>query len=41
MLKEGFTKNSANKVFMVWKSFINALVVLNLDKMYRDEKEKE
>lgn len=41
MLKEGFSRNSAGKAFMAWKAFISALVVLNLDKMYRDEKERE
>ncbi|BDB98193.1 MAG: PaREP1 family protein [Saccharolobus sp.] len=41
MLKEGFSRNSAGKVFMAWKAFISALVVLNLDRISRDEKEKE
>ncbi|BFI73903.1 PaREP1 family protein [Sulfurisphaera ohwakuensis] len=41
MLKEGFSRNSAGKVFMAWKAFISALVVLNLDRIYRDEKKKE
>ncbi|WP_236752440.1 PaREP1 family protein [Acidianus sp. HS-5] len=41
MLKEGFSRNSAGKAFIAWKAFISALVALNLDKMYRDEKEKE
>jgi len=40
-LKEGFGRNSAGKVFMAWKAFISALVVLNLDRIYRDEKKKE
>ncbi|BBG24833.1 PaREP1 family protein [Sulfuracidifex tepidarius] len=41
LLKEGFSRNSANKVFLSWKAFISALTVINLDKMPRDEKEKE
>ncbi len=41
MLRQGFSRNSASKAFMAWKALISALVVLNLDRMYRDEKEKE
>jgi len=41
MLKEGYTRNSAQKVFMAWKAIISALVSLNLDKLGKNEKEKE
>jgi hypothetical protein len=32
MLKEGYTRNSAQEVFMACKAIISALVSLNLDK---------
>lgn len=41
LLKEGFSRNSANKVFLSWKAIISALTVMNLEKMPRNEKEKE
>jgi hypothetical protein len=41
MLKEGYTRNSAQKVFVAWKAIISALVSLNLDKLGKNEKEKE
>jgi signal transduction histidine kinase len=41
LLKEGFSRNAASKVFMAWKAMISALVVANLEKMPRDDKERE
>jgi len=41
LLREGFSRNAASKVFMAWKSMISALVVANLEKMPRDDKERE
>ncbi|AWR95312.1 PaREP1 family protein [Acidianus brierleyi] len=41
LLKEGFSRNSASKVFLSWKAIISALAVINLEKMPRNEKEKE
>ncbi|ACP37591.1 PaREP1 family protein [Saccharolobus islandicus] len=41
LLKEGFSRNSAGKIFLSWKAFISALTVMNLEKMPKDEKEKE
>jgi len=41
MLKDGYSRNSANKIFLAWKAFISALVTLNLDKLGKDEKQKE
>jgi len=41
LLKEGFSRNAASKAFMAWKAMINALVVANLEKMPRDDKERE
>ena len=41
LLKEGFSRNSASKIFLSWKALISALTVMNLEKMPKDEKEKE
>jgi len=41
LLREGFSRNAASKVFMAWKAMISALVVANLEKMPRDDKERE
>ncbi|QXJ29032.1 Crenarchaeal repeated sequence element [Saccharolobus shibatae B12] len=41
LLKEGFSRNSANKIFLSWKALMSALTVMNLEKMPRNEKEKE
>ena len=41
MLKEGYTRNFTQKVFLAWKAIISALVSLNLDKLGKNEKEKE
>jgi len=41
LLKEGFSRNAASKVFMAWKAMISALVAANLEKMPRDDKERE
>ncbi|MCG2880212.1 MAG: PaREP1 family protein [Vulcanisaeta sp.] len=41
LLKEGFSRNAASNVFMAWKAMISALVVANLEKMPRDDKERE
>jgi hypothetical protein len=32
LLKEGFSRNAASKVFMAWKAMISALVAANLEK---------
>ncbi|MEM1646681.1 MAG: PaREP1 family protein [Ignisphaera sp.] len=39
LLKEGFSRNSASKIFLSWKALISTLTVMNLEKMSRDEKE--
>ena len=41
LLKRGYSRNAAQKAFMAWKAVASALVSLNLDKMPRDEKERE
>ncbi len=40
-LKEDLSKNSASKAFMSWKALLSALVVINLEKMPRYEKERK
>lgn len=40
-LKEGFTRNSAQKAFMAWKAFISCLVAINIKRLPRDEKEEK
>nr|WP_286188874.1 PaREP1 family protein [Sulfolobus sp. S-194] len=40
LLKEGFSRNSASKIFLSWKALISALTVMNLEKMPRDGKRK-
>ncbi len=41
LLREGFSRNAANKAFLSWKALISALTVMNLERMPRDEREKE
>jgi hypothetical protein len=41
LLREGFSRNAANKAFLSWKALISALTVANLERMPRDEREKE
>ncbi|BCU69670.1 PaREP1 family protein [Stygiolobus caldivivus] len=41
LLKRGYSRNASQKAFMAWKAIISVLVSINLDKMPRNEKEKE
>ena len=41
LLREGFSRNAAQKVFMAWKAMISALTVMNLDKMPKNEDERK
>ena len=41
LLKRGYSRNAAQKAFMAWKALASALVSLNLDRMPRDEEERE
>lgn len=40
MLKEGYTRNSASKLFLSWKALMSSLVVSNFNKII-DKKKKE
>ena len=39
-LKEGYTRNSAQKVFVAWKAITSTLVSLNLDKSGKKKRKK-
>ena len=41
MLREGFSRNAAQKVFMAWKAMISALTAMNLDRLPRNEDERK
>lgn len=41
MLREGFTRNAAQRAFIAWKAMVSALTVMNLDRLPRDEEERK
>ncbi|BAB65910.1 hypothetical protein STK_08960 [Sulfurisphaera tokodaii str. 7] len=41
LLKRGYSRNASQKAFMAWKAIVSVLVSMNLDKMPKDEKERE
>ena len=41
MLREGFTRNAAQRAFMAWKAMVSALTVMNLEKLPRNEEERK
>ena len=41
LLKRGYSRNASQKAFIAWKAIVSVLVSMNLDKMPKDEKEKE
>ena len=41
LLEDYLTKNAAGKALQAWKDLLSCLIYLNLDKLTKDEKEKE
>ncbi|WP_229571987.1 PaREP1 family protein [Saccharolobus caldissimus] len=40
MLKEGYSRNSASKLFLSWKALLSSLIVFNFNKIM-EKKKKE
>lgn len=41
LLQRGYSRNASQKAFMAWKATVSVLVSIYLDKMTKDEKERE
>ncbi|AEE94502.1 PaREP1 family protein [Acidianus hospitalis W1] len=41
LLQRGYTKNASQKAFIAWKAIVSVLVSINLEKMPKNEKERE
>jgi hypothetical protein len=41
LLQRGYTRNALQKAFIAWKAIVSVLVSINLEKMPKNEKERE